>query len=376
MRKTWPAEKRGAGPARRRRVAGLVGVLSLLTLFTKGCSLFSAPRYKGAKSDHFDGERFINQGEVRSAGFGDVLRWQLTKDPRPWRRWTDAPYGAPPPERVGRGELRVTFVNHATTLVQVDGVNILTDPVWSERVSPVSFVGPKRVRPPGIRFEDLPPIDAVILSHNHYDHMDLPTLRRLGAAHTPRFIAGLGNARFLQREGIANAGDLDWWQSVELRNGVKLTAVPAQHFSNRGLADRDGTLWVGFVIEGSEGYTYFAGDTGYGPHFEQIRARFGRPRLAILPIGAFAPEWFMAPVHISPAEAVKAHEVLGAGRSVAMHFGTFKLADDGEEEPVERLLEAREAARVEPDRFWVLGFGEGRDVPPLGEGPSSGLRDR
>lgn len=345
----------------------LLGVALALGLSTAACSMFSAPKYRGPKSDHFDGERFANQGEVRSGGFGAFLKWMFTRDARPWRKWTDAPYGDPPPERVGPGELRVTFVNHATTLVQLDGVNILTDPVWSERVSPVSFVGPKRARPPGIRFEDLPPIDAVVISHNHYDHMDLPTLRRLGQSFAPRVIAGLGNARFLQANGIANSGDLDWWQSIELRNGVRVTAVPAQHFSNRGMADRDATLWAGYVIEGSGGYAYFAGDTGYGPHFEQIRARFGRPRLAILPIGAFAPEWFMAPVHISPAEAVKAHQVMDAGRSLAIHFGTFRLADDGQDEPVERLVEAREGAGVDPEHFWVLDFGEGRDVPPLGD---------
>lgn len=351
----------------RRRAFLFIGVVLSLSLPMAGCSIFSAPRYRGPKTDHFDGERFINQSGPRTQGFGAVLKWMFTRDARPWRTWTDAPYGPPPPERVGPGELRVTFVNHATTLVQLDGVNVLTDPVWSDRVSPVSFAGPKRARPPGIRFEDLPPIDAVVISHNHYDHMDLPTLRRLGEAFAPRFIAGLGNARFLQSRGIANSGDLDWWESIELRNGVRVTAVPAEHFSNRGLTDRDTTLWTGYAIEGSAGYAYFAGDTGYGPHFEQIRARFGRPRLAILPIGAFAPEWFMAPVHIAPWEAVKAHQVMGAGKSLAMHFGTFRLADDGQDEPVERLVEARAEAGIDPDDFWVLDFGEGRDVPPLAD---------
>lgn len=347
-----------------RRACRLLAVL-MLALHLAACTMFSAPRYRGPKSDHFDGERFVNQGGVRPHGFGAFLRWTLGRTPRPWRAWTDAPPGPPPPERVGPGELRVTFVNHATVLVQLDGVNVLTDPVWSERVSPVAFAGPKRVRPPGIRFEDLPPIDAVVISHNHYDHMDLPTLRRLGRSFAPRFVAGLGNARFLQANGIANAGDLDWWQSVQLRNGVRITAVPAQHFSNRGMTDSDATLWAGFVIEGSAGYVYFAGDTGYGPHFEQIRARFGPPRLALLPIGAFAPEWFMSPVHISPAEAVQAHRVLGAGRSVAIHFGTFRLSDEGQDEPVERLHEAIAEAGIDPETFWVLDFGEGRDVPPL-----------
>lgn len=317
----------------------------------------------------FDGERFLNEEPIKTPGFWDLLKWQLTKEPGPWHPWTDEPHGPPPPARVGPGELRVTFVNHATTLVQIDGLNILTDPVWSDRVSPVSFVGPTRVRPPGIRFEDLPKIDAVVVSHNHYDHLDLPTLWRLGEAHGPRYFVPLGNATTLNAAGIPNVAELDWWQTVELRNGVKLTAVPAQHGSNRGMADRNRTLWAGYVFHGAGGYAYFAGDTGFGPHFAAIRERFGPPRLAILPIGAFRPAWFMHPVHVSPAEAVKAHLVMGAHRSVAMHFGTFRLADDGQDEPVEELVAARAVEGVHEDHFWVLGFGEGRDVPPIEDRP-------
>jgi len=349
------------------RAAALLLCGLLVASVATGCSLFSAPRYRGPMPTgaKFDGERFHNQAFTGSRGFFDVIRWQLTSDPGPWRDWTDHPPGPPPPTRVGPGELRVTFINHATVLVQIDGLNLLTDPVWSDRIGPVSFAGPTRVRPPGIRFEDLPPIDAVVVSHNHYDHLDLPTLRRVGAAHNPRFFVGLGNASTLHDARIANVQELDWWQTVELRNGVRLTAVPAQHTSNRGLADRDRTLWAGFVIEGRGGYAYFAGDTGFGPHFAQIRDRFGPPRLAILPIGAFRPEWFMHPVHVSPAEAVEAHLVLGAHRSVAMHFGTFRMADDGQDEPVEELAAARVRSGVGEDRFWVLDFGEGRDVPPV-----------
>jgi L-ascorbate metabolism protein UlaG (beta-lactamase superfamily) len=330
-----------------------------------GCSIFSAPLYRGPepRGARFDGERFLNEQPTESRGVGDLVKWRLTGEPGPWREWTDAPWGPPPPPRVGRGELRVTFVNHATTLVQIDGINILTDPVWSHRVGPVSFAGPTRVRPPGIRFEDLPEIDVVVVSHNHYDHMDIPTLRRLGQAFNPRFFVGLGNAPTLHEQRIGNVAELDWWQTVELRNGVKLTAVPAQHGSNRGLADRNRTLWAGFVFEGAGGYAYFAGDTGFGPHFAEIRERFGAPRLAILPIGAFRPVWFMHPVHVSPAQAVEAHQALGARRSVGMHFGTFPLADDGQDEPVKELAAARAREGVSADHFWVLGFGEGRDVP-------------
>ena len=165
--------------------------------------------------------------------------------------------------------------------------------------------------------------------------------------------------------GIVKVTELDWWQTIPLRNGVKLTAVPAQHGSNRGLADRNRTLWAGYVIEGQGGYAYFAGDTGFGPHFAGSRERFGPPRLAILPIGAFRPLWFMHPLHVSPAEAVQAHLLMGAKRSVAMHFGTFRLADDGQDEPVAELVAALARQGVHEDHFWVLDFGEGRDVPPV-----------
>jgi L-ascorbate metabolism protein UlaG (beta-lactamase superfamily) len=245
-------------------------------------------------------------------------------------------------------------------LLQQDGVNVLTDPIWSLRASPVSFVGPRRHHPPGLRFLDLPPIDAVVLSHNHYDHLDLPTLRRLQAAHHPRFFCGLGNQALLERAGLQRVTELDWWQSVPLTATVELIAVPAQHFSNRGLFDRDRTLWLGYVLRGPAGLAYFAGDTGAGPHFAEIRKRLGAPRLAVLPIGAYRPEWFMSAVHESPAQTLEAHQQLGAGTTVPMHFGTFALGDDGQDE-APRTLEA--AATGAAARVRVLEFGEALEVP-------------
>jgi L-ascorbate metabolism protein UlaG (beta-lactamase superfamily) len=348
---------------RRPLLTGL-GVLVLLGAISVGvgCHAFSAPVYRGPKSDHFDGERFVNQ-EPRTPRMS-FLDWQLNREPGPWTEWTEALPGPPPPRRVAQGALRVTFINHATTLLQLDGVNVLTDPIWSERCSPVSFVGPKRVRPPGLRFEDLPPIDAVILSHNHYDHMDVATLKRLAEQFpNARFFAGLGNKAFLDSKGLPNVKELDWWQEVQLTPEVKLVSTPSQHFSNRGLNDRDGTLWTSYVLQGPSGVTYFAGDTGYGKHFRQVREKFGPPRLAVLPIGAFKPEAFMEVVHVSPKEAVQAHLDLGARVSVPMHYGTFNLGDDGQEEPVTELRKAIEAQAEPRPVFWVLGFGEGRDVP-------------
>lgn len=325
---------------------------------------FSAPIWNGPTSDHFDGRRFLNKVPAPHAGFGSVLKWMVTAKRGPWERRIDATPGPKPPERVSGGDMRVTFVNHATLLVQFDGLNVLFDPIWSERASPLSFVGPRRMRPPGIRFEDLPPIDAVLISHNHYDHLDVPTLKRLALSHNPRIFAGLGNRAFLESQGLTNVRDLDWHERVELSPEVGVVAVPVQHFSGRGLADRDGTLWTGYVIQAPSGPVYFAGDTGWGAHFLETRERYGRPRLALIPIGAFLPRWFMGHVHIDPEQAVQVHEVMEAGTSVAMHYGTFPLADDGENEPLEEL-ERVLSSREERPEFWVLGFGEGRDVPPL-----------
>ncbi|HUB07259.1 MAG TPA: MBL fold metallo-hydrolase [Myxococcales bacterium] len=333
-----------------------------------GCSAFSAPGYRGATSDHFDGQRFHNEDPIEQPA-RSLMKWALHRHPGGWRGWTDAPPGPPPPRRVGGADLRVTFVNHATVLIQTAGLNILTDPIWSDRCSPVPWAGPRRVRSPGLRFEDLPPIDVVLVSHDHYDHLDLPTDRRLQQAFRPRFVTGLGNGKVLRRAGVPHATELDWWQGLDVAPGVRVTAVPAQHFSNRSLLDRNDTLWEGFVIQGPAGSVYFAGDTGYGRHFAEIRRRFGPIRLAVLPIGAYRPEWFMGPVHMSPAQAVRAQADLDAATAVAIHFGTFRLADDGQDEPVEALQRALE--RTPKPRFWVLGFGEGREVPPVVDAPLS-----
>jgi L-ascorbate metabolism protein UlaG (beta-lactamase superfamily) len=341
--------------------AGLVMAL----LAGEGCCILSGPVHHGPRTACFDGARFHNlEGVALRAELARFAKWVATRRKGEWREWTDAPPGPRPPARVGGERLRVTFVNHSTVLVQTGGLNILTDPIWSERASPISWAGPRRVRPPGIRFEELPRIDLVLVSHNHYDHLDLPTLVRLAAAHHPRFVVGLGNAELLRRAGIRDVWEVDWWQELDLGAGGRLVAVPAQHFSSRGLCDRDATLWTGFVVESPAGRVYFAGDTGFGPHFRMIRERLGPVRVALLPIGAFRPEWFMGPMHMSPRDAVRAHELLGAGASVGIHFGTFRLADDGQDEPVRELRRAVEAAAREGRlvELGVLGFGEGREL--------------
>lgn len=338
---------------------GAICVAALLAL--TGC--FSAPTYQGPPSDHFDGEVFRNRVES-PRGFTRFLKWQSTRRPVVWPAWREATPGPPPPRRVDGDALRVTFVNHATVLIQTAGLNIITDPVWSHRVSPVSWIGPARIRVPGIRFDDLPPIDAILISHNHYDHLDVPTLRRLVERDTPRIFAGLGTGALFDQEGLGGWTDLDWWQSAQLSERVSVVATPGQHFSGRGLSDGSGVLWAGFVLRTPGGAIYFAGDTGMGPHFGEIRQRFGAPRLAILPIGAYTPRWFMAPVHVSPEQAVEAHRILGARLSVAIHFGTFPLADEGPDTPIRDLAMARSAQGVSSERFRVLDFGQGLDVPP------------
>lgn len=340
-------------------LAGVAGVPVV------GCAL-SAPTWRGDKGAHFDGEHFVTPDAPRMpARFGELsgvsamLKWQRAREPGPWKSYRDEPAGPPPPYEVPKGAMRVTFINHATTLIQLDGVNVLTDPIYAERASPVSFAGPRRVRPPGIRFEDLPRIDAVVLSHNHYDHMDVPTLKRIAQTWPKvRVFAGLGNKAFLEQQGLIDVVELDWWDARELK-GITVRSVPNQHFSNRGIFDSDGTLWTAWVLEGSNGRAYFGGDTGYGPHFAEVAKRLGPMRLAVLPIGAYKPEWFMGAIHMSPKEAVQAALDLKAGLAVPMHYGTFPLADDGETEAVE-ALEA--ALKVTPAPFAVLGFGEGRDV--------------
>jgi L-ascorbate metabolism protein UlaG (beta-lactamase superfamily) len=256
-------------------------------------------------------------------------------------------------------------VNHSTFLIQMDGVNILTDPIWSDRASPVSFSGPRRFHPPGITFDDLPRIDLVLVTHNHYDHLDIPTLKKIALRDNPAVVTTLGNRALLRTQGFTQVAELDWWQQMPVSDAVRITCVPAQHFSGRGLFDSYETLWAGFVLESAAGAVFFAGDTGLGPHFKQIAERFKKIRLALLPIGAFKPEWFMSFGHLSPAAAVQAHFILNAQTSVAMHFGTFPLADDNQDDPVTMLHAALAGADMNGTGFWVLGFGQGRDVPPV-----------
>ena len=318
----------------------------------------SGPRYRGPISDHFDGSRFTNPGGVKARGGMQVLKWMLNRKPGAWNEDLRENYGKHPLGHFKDG-IRITFVNHSTFLIQVDGLNILTDPVWCKRVSPFSWLGPKRMKLPGVRFGDLPRIHVVTLSHNHYDHLDVETMRMVFAAHHPRVIVPLGVKRLLDRHYISGVTEVDWWEEIGVSDSTKIQAVPAQHFSGRGFLDRDKTLWCGYVIKAGAGNIYFAGDTGYNDvTFKDIGTRCNPIKVSLLPIGAYQPRWFMSPIHTSPDESVKIHHELGSGTSIASHYGTFPLGDDGQEDPVNDLRYALSRSQPGSGSFIVLKEGD------------------
>ncbi len=335
----------------------LILATAVAAIFIVGSSL-SAPKHNGPSTDHFDGKKFFTPNGRKPEGFGSVLKWMLNRNRGAWKEDLSEAYGQHPLAHE-KENIRITFINHSTFLIQVDGVNILTDPIYSKRASPFDWAGPKRMRLPGIRFEDLPRIDLVLISHNHYDHLDIQTLRTLFGGHHPQFITPLGVKALLDNEKIAGATDLDWWQQHAGKNGVTITCVPAQHFSGRGLLDRDATLWCGYTIKTSKGVIYFAGDTGYNQSiFTQIGEKAGSIKISLLPIGAYKPYWFMSAVHTSPEDAVKAHIDLKSQNSIGIHFGTFPLADEGYEDPVKDLGAALSKYNIREGDFTTLKQGE------------------
>ena len=322
---------------------------------------FRSRYYQGPVSDHFDGVRFFDPFGAPPRSLGALLRWRLAGSGTPWPASAPSPYQDHPPARIAGARLRISFIGHASLLLQAGGLNVLLDPVWSARVSPFSFAGPKRVNDPGIPFDALPPIDAVLVSHGHYDHLDVATLSRLAASHRPRVVTALGNDAVMRAHDAAIAAEaFDWHQRVALGPGVAVTLVPLRHWSARSLSDRNMTLWAGFVIETPAGRIYHVTDSGYGDgrRFREAREHHGPFRLAILPIGAYEPRWFMRDYHMNPQEAIQAFRDCGAERALAHHHGTFKLSDEAIDAPVKALATAREAAGLDEDRFRALLPGE------------------
>jgi L-ascorbate metabolism protein UlaG (beta-lactamase superfamily) len=303
-------------------------------------------------SDHYDGKKFFNPTENQLHTVWELIKWRVTaKD----NQWPDqiANKVYPVPVLSSANRAIATFVGHSTFLLQLKELNVLTDPMFSERASPVKFIGPKRIRAPGLKLEELPKIDVVIISHNHYDHLDLESLKVLDGKYHPLFLVPLGNEKILKEAGIQNVHEMDWWEEHIIREH-KFTFTPAQHWSGRGLFDKCETLWGSFFIQSPTFKTYFAGDTGLATHFANIRLRLGAPDLSLLPIGGYEPQYFMKINHMTPEEAFIAHQDLNSTFSIGMHFGTFPFTDEPVQDPVERLKKKKSEV------FNVLDHGESR----------------
>lgn len=322
------------------------------------------PYYSGPISDHFDGLRFSNHGQPSTdRSFKEVWRWKSTEKAALWPKHVDV-IQAVPDNHVDH--IRITMVGHVSMLIQIKGMNILTDPVWSNRASPFSFAGPKRVTAPGIAFDNLPPIDVVLISHNHYDHMDIATLKKLHPKYQPLMITPLGNDTII-RKHIPNANITvgDWGDQITINETTSVALTRANHWSSRGMRDRRMALWAGFFIKSASGNIWFAGDTGYGNGdiFREIREIHGAPDVALIPIGAYAPRWFMKEQHVDPTESVKMFQDIGTTKALGMHWGTFQLTDESRNAPKEELAIALANANISADQFIAAEPGNVFDFP-------------
>jgi len=344
----------------------ILAAFLLCTVFTGHSLLNSSHPDKNKNPPHHTDKGFVNPYPgFEEKSFGDFLYWILFDRARNSNDKKNRTYDFIRVKNDGKalrentGSFSVTWIGHSTLLIQIAGVNILTDPIWSERSSPFQFIGPKRFVKPGVRFEDLPEIHVVIISHDHYDHFDENTIRRLGNA--PLYIVPLKVGKLLEDSDITNYRELDWWGSTTYR-GIDFIATPAQHFSGRSLFNRNETLWSGWVIRGKKHRVYFAGDTGYFPGFKEIGERYGPFDIAAIPVGAYMPRWFMGPVHLSPEEAVQAFLDVKGKKFLPIHWGTFDLANEALDDPPKVLIGEIVHRMLPVENFWILKHGETRNL--------------
>ncbi|HEY2979275.1 MAG TPA: MBL fold metallo-hydrolase [Burkholderiaceae bacterium] len=368
-------------PARRWRLRGVCATATAVAL--SACANEPTTVADPAPSHHRDGAFKNNYIDLSSRGMAAFMRWKFDA----WRDGLPAPPAAATPQIVpdlgliqsnakagARMVPTVTWIGHATVLVQLGGLNALTDPIFSNRASPLSFIGPQRAQKPGLWLHELPHVDLVLISHNHYDHLDDDSVRALAqqAGGPPLFVVPLGLKAWFAKRDIQNVVELDWWQSHRL-GGVEIVLTPVQHWSGRGLTDRMDTLWGGYALFARDLHLFFAGDTGYSKDFADIRERFAERHsaaqgggfdIALLPIGAYAPRWFMQQQHMNPEEAVRIHRDLGAKASLGIHWGTFELTDESLDEPPRLLAQARQAQGVADAAFFTLAIGQTRRLVP------------
>ena len=355
-------------------------VLLMGVLLVSGCASVNA-QYNPSKAHHMPDGFKNNYSSNVTKSSSDFFRWQVERLSKglPKPPQTATPTVVSDTAFIQRNALpaamqpAMTWVGHATMLVQTNGLNVLTDPVFSDRASPVQSFGPKRVQPPGLSIDQLPPIDVVLISHNHYDHLDKNTVLAIAnrAQAATLFIVPLGVKAFFTDLGISNVKELDWWESLSVK-GVEFYFTPVQHWSARGLGDRSQTLWGGWAVFGSMTHWYFSGDTGYSQDFVDTQKRFadrqtpakgGGFDVALIAVGAYEPRWFMKEQHVNPAEAVQIHFDLKAKRSVGVHWGTFELTDEALDQPPKDLAAARVAANIPEDDFFLLAIGQTRLIP-------------
>lgn len=326
--------------------------LAIIILFLS-CSATSQKKLNSPQFDS-NSNKFKNK-YVQEKSLITVFKWLWSREKEQWPENIKNKKEDNVNVEIKDNEFALSFINHSTFLIQFNGINILTDPVYSERTSPVQWAGPKRVRKPGIKFKNLPQIDVVIISHNHYDHMDADTLQNLEKKFSPLILAPLGDKEFLDGLGLKNVKELDWWEEVKVRDH-NFIYVPAQHFSGRGLFDRMESLWGGYVIQSKNKQIYFAGDTGYSKHFSEISQKLGPIDFSLIPIGAYEPRWFMKDMHVNPDDAVLAHKDLKSKHSIGMHYGTWQLTDEKIDQPIIDLEIAKKKYQV--DNFSTLFEGE------------------